>query len=49
MTSPVPAVIRVCEMGTVILDRDWLAEALRRAAGFAGHAGRGPAGARGLS
>ncbi len=36
VTSPVPAVIRVCEMGTVILDRDWLAEALRRAAGFAG-------------
>jgi hypothetical protein len=34
--SPVPAVIRVCETGTVILDRDWLAEALRRAAGLAG-------------
>jgi hypothetical protein len=35
-TISVPAVIRVCETGTVILDRDWLAEALRRAAGFAG-------------
>ncbi len=35
-TTPVPAVIRVCETGTVILDHDWLAEALRRAAGCAG-------------
>lgn len=35
-TIPVPAVIRVCDTGTVVLDRDWLAESLRHAAGLAG-------------